>query len=258
MQRSWLVLLAVGVLVLAGCSAPGGGDAGGDGAADVSYPDGWGADGPENATRAVSEARDVVGDGDFVERWTVVEQTARGMDDPYRIVVTEVRLDRERERLLQDRRFYLVDAELARSVAQSGPGPLADRRANEVRQVYLDDSGGVRYHRLENHSPRISELESSDFATATDQTLPAALVGSAPVFENAAYSNPSQTDDGVRYAIANVSALHVDGGAGRLAVRSDGLISAYNFSAVDPENEEAFRYGLEVGDVSIDRPDWSG
>ena len=143
MQRSWLVLLVLGTVVLAGCSAPGG----------SASADGWGPDGPNDAAGAVSGADDVVGDDDFVERWVTVEETAQGMDEPYRIVVTEVRLDRDRERLLQDRQFYLVDAALAGSVAENGTAPLADRTANEVRRVYLDASGGVQYHRLESRSP---------------------------------------------------------------------------------------------------------
>ena len=253
MQRPWLVLLVLGTVVLAGCSAPGG-----SASADVSYPDGWGPGGPDDASSAVSNADDVVGDGDFVERWIVVEETAQGMDEPYRIVVTEVRVDRDRERLLQDRRFYLVDAELASSVAQTGTAPLSDRTANEVRRVYLDASGGVQYHRLETRSPRVTQMGSADFASATDQPLPAALVGSAPVLESAKYSNPTQTDAGVEYSISNVSAFHVQDGSGRLTVGSDGLVSAYNFTATDPGSEQSFRYDVEVGDVSVDQPEWAG
>jgi len=253
MQRSWLVLLVLGTVVLAGCSAPGG-----SASADVSYPDGWGPDGPNDAARAVSSADDVVGDDDFVERWVTVEETAQGMDEPYRIVVTEVRLDRDRERLLQVRQFYLVDAALAGSVAENGTAPLADRTANEVRRVYLDASGGVQYHRLESRSPRVTQMESTDFASATDQPLPAALVGSAPVLESAAYSDPTQTDASVEYSIANVSAFHVQDGGGRLTVGSDGLVSAYSFTAVNPDSEVAFRYDIDVGDVSVDPPEWAG
>ena len=248
MQRSWLVLLVLGTVVLAGCSAPGG----------SASADGWGPDGPNDAAGAVSSADDVVGDDDFVERWVTVEETKQGMEEPYLVVVTEVRVDRDRERLLNQRRFYLVDAGLAASVAESGVEPLADRTANEVRQTYVNASGGAQYYRLEARSPRITRLQSGDFASATDQPLPATLVASAPVFETATYSNATRTDAGVRYSISGVSAFHVDDGAGSATVGDDGLVSGFAFSATDPDSEEAFRYDLEVGDLTVDRPDWVG
>jgi len=258
MQRSWLVLLVLVVVSLAGCSALGGNPGTSDGAGDVSYPSGWGPNGPDNATRAIAGAQDMVAGSDFVERWVTVEETKQGMEDPYLVVVTEVRIDRDRERLLNQRRFYRVDAELAAAVAESGVEPLADRTANEVRQTYVNDSGGAQYHRLEARSPRITRLQSGDFASATDQPLPATLVASAPVFETATYSNATRTDAGVRYSISGVSAFHVDDGAGSATVGDDGLVSGFAFSATDPDSEEAFRYDLEVGDLTLDRPDWVG
>lgn len=258
MHRTWLVLLVLCVVVLAGCSAPGGSPPATDGTGDVTYPDGWGPDGPENATRAIQSADQVVGGEDFVERWISVEETDSGMEQDYLVVVTEVRIDRDRERLLNERRFYLVDAALAASVAASGEGPLVDRRPDEVRETYLDASGGVESHRLENRSPRITRLGSADFATATDQPLPAALVGSLPVFESAAYADPIQTAGGVRYSITNVSAFHVREGAGRLTVGSDGVVSAYNVTSAGGESDAAFRYELERGDVTVDQPEWAG
>lgn len=258
MQRTWLVLLVLGGVVLAGCSAPGTSPSDADGSADVSYPDGWGPDGPDNASRVADSADETVGGEDFAERWVSVETANRGMEADYLVVVTEVRADRDRERLLNLRSFYLVDDELAASVAEAGSEPLANRTANEVRRTYINSSGGVQYHRLEDRTPRTAPIESGDFASATDQPLPAALIGSAPVFESAAYADPAQTDAGVRYSIANVSAFHIDGGAGHLTVGSDGLVTGYDVSEADPESEEAFRYELEVGDVSVEPPEWTG
>ena len=251
MNRTWLVLLVLVGVALSGCSA-----LGGSASDDVSYPAGWGPDGPDDAERAVSNAEDVVGDSDFVERWVSVEATSSGMEADYLVVVTEVRIDRDAERLLNQRRFYLVDAALAGSVAEAGTAPLENRTANEVRQTYFDSSGGVQYHRLEARSPRITRMQSGDYASATDQPLPAALIGSTPVFESATYSNPTQANGGVSYSISNVSAFHVQDGAGRATVGSDGLVSSYDFSATDPESEVALRYDIEVGDVSVDPPEW--
>lgn len=224
----------------------------------MSYPDGWGPDGPDNATRAIQGADDAVDGEDFVERWVSVEETGSGIDEPYLVVVTEVRVDRGAERLLNQRQFYLVDAELATSVAEDGTEPLADRKPNEVRQTYLDADGGTQFHRLENRSPRITALQSGNFDSATDQPLPAALIGSLPVFESATYADPTQTDGGVGYSISNVSAFQIDDGAGRATVGSDGVVTRYDVSEADPESAEAFRYRLERGNVTVDPPDWAG
>jgi hypothetical protein len=252
-----LVLLVLAGVVLAGCSAPGGVPPS-DGSGDVSYPSGWGPDGPENATRAIHGADEAVAGEDFVERWVSVEETSSGIDEPYLVVVTEVRVDRGAERLMNHRQFYLVDAELATVVAEDGTEPLADRKPNEVRQTYLDAEGGTQFHRLENRSPRITALESEDFNSATDQPLPAALLGSLPVFESATYANPTQADGGVRYSISDVSAFQIEDGAGHTTVGSGGVVTGYNVSETDPESAEAFRYRLERGDVSVEPPEWAG
>lgn len=255
MHRTWLVLLVLAGVVLAGCSAPGGVPPS-DGSGDVSYPSGWGPNGPDNATRAIHGADEAVAGEDFVERWVSIEATDSGVEEDYLVVVTEVRVDRDVERLLNQREFYLVDAELATSVAESGTDPLADRRPNEVRETYLDAEGGTQFHRLENRSPRITALQSGDYSTATDQPLPAALVGSLPVLESATYASPAETDGGVRYSVSNVSAFHIDDAAGSVAVGSDGVVTDYDVSSTDPESAEGFRYRLERGDVSVTPPEW--
>lgn len=257
MHRTWLVLLVFLGVVLAGCSAPGLNPTAGDGSADVTYPDGWGPDGPENASQAIQRADEAVAGQDFVERRVAVQTTPNGTDSEYLVDVLVVQVDRERERLVTERRFYLVDAELAASVTQSGLAPLSDRRADEVRRTYLDSSGGEQFYRLGERPPRITTLESGDFASAIDQPLPAVLVNSQPVVESATYGNPTQADGGVTYSISTVSAFQLSDGAGALTVGNEGLVSSFNVSESGQGSHDSFRYDLEVGDVSIDRPEWA-
>lgn len=257
MQRTWLVLLVLGALLLAGCSAPGQSPTPTDAGNGASYPDGWGPNGPDNATRTVQSADDIVADQSFLERRVAVQKAPEGMEAAYVVDVLVVRVDRERERLLAERRFYLVDAEVAGAVADAGVEPLADRRADEVRLTYLHADGGNQYYRLGNRSPRITSLDSGDYGSAIDQPLPAVLVDALPIFEGATYENPTPAGSGVSYSLSNVSAFQLSGAAGPLTVRSDGLVSGFNVTEPENDSQQAFRYELEVGDVSIDEPEWS-
>lgn len=256
MNRTWLVLLVLAGVVLAGCSAPGGSPPS-DGSGDVSYPSGWGPDGPDNATRAIHGADEAVAGQSFLERRVSVERAPEGMEAAYIVDVLVVRVDRERERLLAERRFYLVDAEVADAVADAGVEPLADRRADEVRVTYLHADGGNQYYRLGNRSPRITSLDSGDYGSAIDQPLPAVLVDAQPILVGATYANPTPAGSGVSYSLSNVSAFQLSGAAGPLTVRSDGLVSGFNVTEPENDSQQAFRYELEVGNVSIDEPEWS-
>ena len=258
MERPWLVLLLAGCVLLAGCSLPGnGGPTTDGGSGDGSYPQGWGADGLTNATLAVQAADDAIGEEDFVERRVTVEPQRIGGERKYLIDVLVVRADRENERLLTQRRYYVVGNETARGVLDSGVQSLGNRSPDEVSRVYLNASGGYRYRQLGDLPPKVTELDSGNFATAMDQPLPATYSSAVPILESGTFTDAERTDGSVTYTVENVTARPFESGSGRVTVQSDGLVPEFAIRQSDESGMAAFTYELEPGDATVEPPEWT-
>lgn len=267
MERPWLVLLVVGCVLLAGCSLPGSdptnGGAGGDGTpddgapgGDGSYPRGWSADGLSNATLAVQAADRAIADDDFVERRVAVQPADVQGGQPYLIDVLVIRVDRENGRLLSDRRFYRVSNETARRVVDSGTGALDDRRPEEVRRTFFNASGGYQYYRLGDRQPRVGPLDSGTFDSATDQPLPAVYASAVPMLASGTFTSTESTDGSVTYEVEGVSEAPFESGSGRVTVREDGLVPAFDLTQSGSMEPASFTYELDRGDLTVERPEW--
>jgi|GEM_PF-7054258 len=253
MHRSWLVLLVVGALLVAGCSAPGSPATSPD---DIDYPAGWSEAGLTNTSAAVDTADASLADTDFVERRAFVEPLGPNATEDALIRVLVVRVDREQSRLLTEEHFYRVSDEDVTRVTEEGVSVLSEYEPVESRLTYLNESGAYRYLNLSGRDPVVRSLDGGSYGAAIDQPLPAVFAATVDRFAAASYANPTATDAGVRYEIANVSMQPMGNASGHLTVGPDGLVAEYVISESLEPGEVTLAYELDVGDVSVDQPTW--
>ena len=257
MGRPWTVLLLVGCVLLAGCSLPGTSGASG-GADGFAYPQGWDAGGLANSTKAVQSADGAISGQDFLERRVAVQPTSVNGQTRYLVDELVVRVDRENSRLLTVRRFYLVSNETARSVAESGTDALGNRSANEVKQNYFNASGTMGYHHVGSRTGTSEWSESATFDSATDGRMPALFVSTTSMLESGNYSNATTTGSSVTYSIEGASNSFIERGSGEVTVQQNGLVSEFRIVQSGADRPAGYRYELETGDVTVERPSWVG
>lgn len=254
MHRAWMVLLAVGTLLVAGCAAPGSPPSD-----DIDYPPGWSESGLANTTAAIQGADTAIGDSDFVEQHAFIQPTPEGSSADAIVSVLVVRVDQDDNRLINQRRIYVVNDSVASRVPEEGVGVLDTETPAEEQIVFLNETGAYRYQNLSGQSSgTVSQLDSGDYESAIDQPLPAVFASSVSLLAGGNLSNPTTTEAGIRYDVRNVSEQPLSNASGHVHVGSDGLVSEFTVSQTVDRGRLAVAYDLEVGDVTIEEPDWLG
>lgn len=254
MHRAWMVLLVVGTLLVAGCSSPGSPPSD-----DIDYPAGWSEAGLANTTAAVEGADGAIGDSDFVEHHAFIQPTPEGSSADAIVSVLVVRVDQDDSRLINQRRLYTANESVANRVPEEGVGVLDTETPAEEQIIFLNDTGAYRYQNLSGQSSgTVTQLDSGDYESAVDQPLPAVFASSVNLLARGNLSNPTATEAGIRYEVRNVSERPLSNASGHVTVGSDGLVSEFTVSQTVDRGRLAVAYDLEVGDVTIETPDWLG
>lgn len=255
MQRPWMVLVVIGVLLVAGCSSPSTQSPSPD---EIDYPAGWSEAGLTNTTAAVQGADEAVGDTDFAERRAFVQPLGPEADSDALIRVLVVRVDHDASRLVTDERFYRVNDSDVTRVLDEGVGVLSEYESVESRVTFLNETGAYRYLNLSGREPAVQSMDGGTFGSAVDQPLPAVFATTAETLAGGNYSNPTSTDAGVRYDVASVPVGEWNTSTGHVLVRSNGLVGEFVLTEETDAGTTALAYELEVGDVTVEEPSWLG
>lgn len=253
MQRPWMVLVVVGVLLVAGCSAPSSQPQSPD---EIDYPAGWSEAGLTNTTAAVQGADDAIGDSDFVERRAFVRPLGPNASADALVRVLVVRIDHDASRLVTDERFYRVDDTDVDRVVEEGVSVLSSYESVESRVTYLNETGAYRYLNLSGREPTVRSMDGGTYRAAVDQPLPAVFATTVETLAGGNYSNPTSTEAGIRYDVASVPVGEWNTSTGHVLVRSNGLVGEFVLTEETDAGTTALAYELDVRDVSVEEPAW--
>lgn len=262
MRRPLLAVLVVLLVAIAGCSS-GPTDGPPDGTPSTTaelppYPDGWGQDGVTNRTTAVQTADGAVGGADFAETLVFVRPAPQGFPTFNEVTVIEIRVDYDAERAVINRRLYEATNETASEVVETGLGALSDTDPYGVQRTYVNATAGVDYRDLPDQEPTTQPVESGSFATVTSGPAPFLQSAAIEISDRAFVEAPSGTaDGGLEYAITGMNGSLWESASGTITLTADGLVTDVSITGDFGGTEVRYDYEAEVGDLSVDRPEWA-